>query len=305
MVFPLVSILIANHNNSQYIGEALDSVLNQTYPNIEIVIVEDASTDDSKEVIDEYIKAHPDATILLYQNGCSFGCGKAKRKCADIARGKYFAFLDPDDAIALDAVEKLVSVHEKSEGYSIVYSTHYLCDEELKVKSVSTWAGKIPEGESNLTSKTGHVSAFALCKKSCYDQTEGINPEYVVAEDQDMYFKLEEIAPVCFYNEPLYYYRKHDHNMSYDDNKEVRNAYWLFECKKAAYLRRKKKHLSIPNIKKRDLMSSCLDYHIAKAQAYRKDGKPWAGELLKVLFYTPFSILKGFRGMSRILFINR
>ena len=301
MAFPLVSILIANHNNSQYIGEALDSVVNQTYPNIEIILVEDASTDNSKEVIDDYIEAHPNAKILLYQNGCSFGCGKAKRKCADIARGKYFAFLDPDDVIALDAVEKLVGIHEKCDGYSIVYSTHYLCDEKLKVKSVSTWAGKIPEGDSNLTSKTGHVSAFALCKKSCYDQTTGINPEYVVAEDQDMYFKLEETAPVCFYNEPLYYYRKHDHNMSYDDDKEVRNAYWLMLCKDAAYHRRKQLFPCIPNLTKRDLQVCRLEYYLKDTKARKQQGLRWAGSLFKVVLFSVFSVRKGFRGIRAIL----
>ncbi len=300
----LVSILVANHNNARYIERALDSALAQTYSNIEIVVVDDASTDESLEVIESYISAHSGTTIVLYKNYTSHGCGRVKRKLVDVARGDYFAFLDPDDAIAPDAVEKLLGIHEKDKCYSIVYSTHFLCDEDLKVKGVAYWPGEIPPGQSNLTSNKGHVSAFALCKKACYDQTAGINPEYIVAEDQDLYFKMEEVAPVFFLNEPLYYYRKHGHNMSYDDKRETRNAYWLFECKKAAYLRRKKGHLTIPNIKKRDLMASCLDYHIAMAKACRKDSKPWVAVFVKVLFYTPFSFRKGFRGMKAILFIN-
>ena len=62
---PLVSILVANHNNAKYIGEALGSIVNQTYSNIEIVVVDDASTDDSVVVIEEFIKAHPDNSICL------------------------------------------------------------------------------------------------------------------------------------------------------------------------------------------------------------------------------------------------
>ena len=297
---PLVSVLVANHNNARFIEDALDSVLAQTYSNIEIVVVDDASTDDSLGVIDDYIKVHPNHNIMLYQSFCSHGCGRVKRKCVDIARGEYFAFLDPDDKIAPDAVEKLVSIHEDKSCYSIVYSTQFLCDENLQIQSKAYWPGEIPLGQSNLTSKKGHVSAFALCKKSCYDQTAGINPEYIVAEDQDLYFKMEEIAPVFFLNEPLYYYRKHDHNMSYSDDKEARNRYWLMQCVEAAYHRRKKSYPHVPNITKKDLLVYRLEYHIAAAGAKKKSNKPFGVDLIKIMALSPFSVRKGFRGIKTI-----
>lgn len=296
---PLVSVLIANHNNSSFIEETLDSVINQTYPNIEIIVVDDASSDNSVEVIENYMHRNPDKNIFFYQTYCSFGCGRVKRKCADIARGEYFAFLDPDDTIAVDAVEKLVSAHELGK-YSIVYSSHYLCNVQLQVQSVSTWVGKIPEGQSNLTSASGHISAFAMCRKECYDQTEGINPKYVVAEDQDMYFKMEEVAPVCFFDEPLYFYRKHDHNMSFDKSREVRNLYWLLQCKEAAYRRRKDNKLQVQNTTKHELYRLQLDYQIAKTKCSRDAKQPWLGDFLKVLIYTPFSFRKGVRGIKNI-----
>ena len=302
-VYPLVSILVANHNNSQYIEKALDSVMAQSYPNIEVIVVDDASTDDSVAVIEAYIKAHLNGNITLYQNFFNSGCGRVKRKCVDIARGEYFAFLDPDDAIAPDAIEKLLTIHEKSPMYSIVYSTQFLCDENLQIQSKAFWPGEIPLGQSNLTSKKGHVSAFALCKKSCYDQTAGINPEYVVAEDQDLYFKMEEIAPVFFLNEPLYYYRKHENNMSYSEGKEVRNKYWLMQCIEAAYHRRNKSFSKVPNVTKKDLLANRLDYHIVVAGAQKKMHEPFWMELIKILALTPFSVRKGLRGI-RTIFSN-
>lgn len=305
MTTPLVSILIANHNNSMYIGEALDSALAQSYPNIEVIVVDDASTDNSLNVINNYNSLHPNGFITLYKNYASHGCGRVKRKCVDIARGEYFAFLDPDDTIAPDAIEKLLGVHEKAKCYSIVYSTHFLCDENLKVKGVAYWPGEIPKGQSNLTSKKGHVSALALCKKSCYDQTAGINPEYIVAEDQDLYYKMEEVAPVFFINEPLYFYRKHDHNMSYDDDKEARNAYWLMRCKDAAYHRRKQLFPNVPNLTKRDLRVCRLEYFIEETKARKKQNLHWGVALLKVVLFSFFSVRKGFRGIRTILSSNK
>lgn len=295
----LVSVLVANHNNAKYIREALDSAVNQTYSNIEIIVVDDASTDDSIEVIGDYLKAHPNSKISLYRNNYSFGCGKVKRKCADIARGKYFAFLDPDDAIVDDAVEKLVRIHEQDNKYSIVYSSQWLCDENLQVQSRATWVGAIPTGCSNLTSTKGHVSAFALCKKTCYDQTEGINPNYVVAEDQDLYFKMEEIAPVFFVDEPLYYYRKHDHNMSFDEDKETRNLFWLYQCRRAAYNRRRS-NKTIPNTTLKALMTLKLDYYLTRAKSLRKSNKCYWGELIKAVPLMPLSVRKSVRKIRSI-----
>ena len=277
----------------------MDSVIAQTYPNIEIIVVDDASTDNSVDLIEEYIEAHPNNTILFYKSYCSFGCGRVKRRCVDIARGDYFAFLDPDDTIAADAVEKLLDIHEKNKCYSIVYSTHYLCEKDLKVKGVAYWPGEIPKGQSNLTSNKGHVSAFALCKKSCYDLTLGINPEYIVAEDQDLYYKMEEIAPVFFHNEPLYYYRKHDHNMSFDDDKETRNLYWLYQCRKAAYNRRKS-NKTIPNTTPKALMTLKLDYYLTHAKSLRKSGKWYCGELFKAVPLIPLSVRKSVRKIKLV-----
>lgn len=297
----IVSILVANHNNACFIEQTLDSIMAQSYPYIEVIVVDDASTDNSIEVIENYIRSHPKGSITLYKNYVSHGCGRVKRKCVDIARGDYFAFLDPDDAIVPDAVEKLVSIHESGSCYSIVYSTQFLCDEKLQVQSKAIWPGEIPLGQSNLTSKKGHVSAFALCKKSCYDQTAGINPEYVVAEDQDLYFKMEEIAPVFFLNEPLYFYRKHDHNMSYSDEKEVRNKYWLMKCVEAAYHRRKETHHKVPNITKKDLVAYRLDYYIEVAVTNKMTNKSYVMDLIKIIVLSPFSVRKSFRGIRRIL----
>jgi len=260
---PLFSILIANYNNGEFIVETLDAALSQTYPNIEIVIVDDTSTDNSVEIIKKYIAENPQANINLYLNYSNYGCGRNKRKCIDASKGEFFAFLDPEDTIEPTAVEELMAIHLKNDKkYSIVYSTHYLCNSKLEVQSTSNWAGKIPVGQSNLTSTGGHISHFVVFNKFFYDKTEGTNPHYVVAEDMDLYLKMEEVAPVFFLDKPLYYYRKHDNNISWNDTKKIINAHYLLLAQEAAYRRRKKNKINISNLSFWEIKRERLLYNL-------------------------------------------
>lgn len=299
---PLVSILVTNYNNAVYIVESLESAVHQTYQNIEIVIVDDKSLDDSVDVAKSFVEHHPDFRFTLYVSPENKGCPFSKRKSVELSHGDYFLFLDSDDKMSNDAVEKLLEVMLDGNQYSIVYSGQYLCDGDLVPQCRSSYCGLIPEGESNLTSKTGHVSYLTLCSRECYDKTSGINVNAGLAEDQDFYYKMEEVAPVRFLNLPLYYYRKHDHNISYNASSTVRNKYWLMKAKTEAYYRRKRGHLKVPNLTKSQLLAIRLDFHITNASYCRAEHKPWRTELLKVLLYTPFSVRKGFRGIKTIFF---
>jgi len=108
-----------------------------------------------------------------------------------------------------------------------------------------------------LTSTGGHISAFALCNRSFYDKTEGINPTYAVAEDMDLYLKMEETAPVFYFDKPVYYYRKHDNNSSWSYEKRYNNLYWRHAAETAAYERRKKNKTQAQNL-------SCVQLHRKK-----------------------------------------
>lgn len=274
MESPLVSILVANYNNGCFIAETLESAVKQTYPNVEVVIVDDGSKDNSLQVIEEFMPSHSEANIRLFKNADNRGCGRIKRQCIELSQGEYFIFLDPEDTFTCDAIAIMLAEHERGVEYSIVYGTHYLCDEHLQPQSISTYPGTIPEGQSHLTSTKGHISAPALCRRSCYDRTEGINPTFFVSEDQDLYLKMEEVAPVLFVNQPLYYYRHHDNNTSWNDTKTFTNYYWRYHCVKAAYDRRKRLKMAVANFTKSEMDVQSLSYYIRIGKHYAKEGKP-------------------------------
>ena len=260
--YPLISILIANYNNGQFIEETLNSAVAQTYPHIEIVVIDDGSSDDSLNVIECYIASHPNSQIKLFKNIDNKGCGRIKRQCIELSEGEFFCFLDPEDTILPEAVSTLMEVFSRKQELGIVYCTHYLCNEKLEAQNVSSYPGVIPEGQSHLTSTKGHISALALCRRSVYDRTSGINATYQVSEDQDLYLKMEEVAPVFYVDKPMYFYRKHDHNSSWNESKAFNNFYWKYHCVKAAYLRRKSNNSHVANLSKLEMNRMTLSFFL-------------------------------------------
>lgn len=105
---PLVSIAINNYNYARFLPEAIDSALNQTYPHVEVIVVDDGSTDDSREVIESYGNK---VVAVLKDNG-----GQASAFNAGFAasRGDIFCFLDADDIFTPDKAEKIVKVFQNN-----------------------------------------------------------------------------------------------------------------------------------------------------------------------------------------------
>ena len=291
--FPLVSILIANYNNGRFITETLESVVGQSYPNIEIVIVDDGSTDDSLQVIDNFMASHHKQQIKLFKNQDNKGCGRIKRQCIENSEGKFFCFVDPDDTVVPEAVSTLMDVFMNHPELGLVYSTHFLCNERLEPLTVSTYSGPIPQGQSHLTSQGGHISHFVLCNRMVYNKTTGINPLYLVAEDQDLYVKMEERAPVYYVDKPLYFYRKHDSNSSWNEAKAFTNFYWKYICEKAAYQRRKKSGGSIDNLSRHEMNRKTFSFYLRLGKECWKK-KNYCSACFAFLKMIPYSYVKLF-----------
>lgn len=200
---PLFSVLIANHNNGKYLQEAIDSVLAQTYSNWEIVLVDDKSTDNSFEVYDKF---KGDSRFHIFFNDENKGCGYTKRRCADMAKGELCGFLDSDDILLPEALSMHVEMHLKHAEESCVFSRYYQCNEKLETIGALRLL-QIPQGSSYFENRDYYPEHFASFKRDCYLRTDGIDAELPAAVDQDLYFKLEEVAPVCVLDGFTYKYR--------------------------------------------------------------------------------------------------
>lgn len=113
---PLVSIVMPAYNAEKYIGEAIESVLQQTYTNIELIIVEDCSTDGTLDVIKHY----EDNRIILERNLMNRGIAFSTNRGIELSKGKYIALLDDDDMATIDRIELQVSYLEENEEIDIL-----------------------------------------------------------------------------------------------------------------------------------------------------------------------------------------
>lgn len=239
-VQPLFSVLIANYNNGRYLETCLQSILAQTYGNWEIVIVDDASTDNSHTVYEKY-REHD--RIRIFRNDRNEGCGYSKRKCVEHAGGEICGFVDADDALLPHTLEVMVKGHLDRPEASIVYSTHYICDESLQPQRVADYVGQIPAGRKSVNLFLPTISHFATFKRANYAMTEGISAMYPKAVDKDLYFKLEETGPVLFIDQPLYFYRHHADSISLNAQASVAYYYEL-TARALALLRQRRRGIS-------------------------------------------------------------
>ena len=217
------SVLIAHYNNFEYFKQCYESLKNQTYQNFEIILVDDCSKDGSFEKIIELTKN--DDRIKTYKNKENKGVGFTKKRCVELASGEICGFVDPDDALTEDAIEVSVKAHENK--CVAAYSQLYFCDENLNPKKVFENTKKVKNNDALFFNIQFEVAHFFTFKKESYLKTEGINPDYKVAEDIDYILKLYEIGNLHFIEKPLYYYRIHEKGLSHDQAKvELKNQTW-------------------------------------------------------------------------------
>jgi glycosyltransferase involved in cell wall biosynthesis len=113
---PLISVIIPLYNSEEYIIETIDSVLNQTYPNIEIIVVNDGSTDNSSYLVQE--KENPQITLINISNG---GASKARNIGIENAKGTYIQFLDADDILSPNKIEEQVKILESNNKIDLCF----------------------------------------------------------------------------------------------------------------------------------------------------------------------------------------
>ncbi|NML57542.1 glycosyltransferase family 2 protein [Chryseobacterium cheonjiense] len=211
-----ISVLIAHYNNGKFFNDCYVSLVNQTHLNWEAIIVDDASTDDSLQIIQSKIKN--DSRFRLYKNTENKGCGFTKNKCVKYAVGEICGFLDPDDALLPQALEKSVQMYNKPDIVA-TYSKMLMCDEKLSPQYVYSGTKQI-YNDPYFFNCPIQVAHFFTFRKDIYFKTEGINPDLKRAVDQDLYLKVLELGEAMYIDEVLYKYRLHSAGISQQDKKQ-------------------------------------------------------------------------------------
>ncbi|MEN3036863.1 MAG: glycosyltransferase family 2 protein [Candidatus Methanosuratincola petrocarbonis] len=122
----LVSIITPCHNSSEFISQTIDSVLAQKYENWEMILVDDRSTDNTVQIIEDYMKRDSRIRLIKLEKNC--GPAVARNRAIEEARGRYIAFLDSDDIWLPEKLEKQINFMSEND-VSLCYSSYYLIDE--------------------------------------------------------------------------------------------------------------------------------------------------------------------------------
>jgi glycosyltransferase involved in cell wall biosynthesis len=210
---PKVSVIIATYNNAQYIHQAIDSVLNQTYSHYEIIIIDDGSADHTKEVLQPYLEQYSQIIQYYYQE--NQGVSKARNLGIEMATGEYVVFLDADDLFLPDKLASQVSVFQAKPYLGIVHSGWRLITESgEKISDVKLWQyGHSLEIDLATWVVWKPVTISLMFKNSWLQNFGGFDTRWTHGEDIDLIMRLSlngcraEWLPKI-----TYCYRQHQHN---------------------------------------------------------------------------------------------
>lgn len=197
----LVSIVMPSYNTGSYIVESIQSVLQQSYTNWELIIVEDCSSDDTDEVVKPYLS---DKRIKYLKNEKNSGAAVSRNRALQEAKGKWIAFLDSDDLWIADKLQKQVSFMEKN-GYHFSYTNYVEIDTEGKRNGVTV------TGPKRIT-KTGMYNyCWPGCLTVMYDrEAVGLIQISDIKKNNDyaMWLKVCRKADCYLLDEELALYRR-------------------------------------------------------------------------------------------------
>lgn len=211
-----ISVIMTSYNYAKYISEAIESVINQTYTDWELVIVDDASTDNSVEIIQTYLEK--DNRIKLYINNENLGLAKSIQKALKHTNSEWIAFLESDDKFYPNTLEKKIDVIKKHD-VDLIYSDVELSkhsaplDEHfdiVKTKYLNTSKNCFIEDFDKIIPKENIIPTFSvvMLKKSLLASCSFSSPCKALL-DYYLWVQLYK-AKVFYINKPLTFWRVHE-----------------------------------------------------------------------------------------------
>ena len=181
----LVSVIIPDYNHAQYICDAIQSVLNQEYRQFEIIVVDDGSTDNSREVVAQF---GDDVKYIWQENQ---GLSAARNTGIAVASGEYIGLLDADDIYEPDFMSELVSLMAENRGIDGVYCGYRFVDHQNNPLP-QIEARTIPEGQlyQHLLDSNFLVPESMLMRKHCYSRVGSFDISLSACEDWDMWLRM-------------------------------------------------------------------------------------------------------------------
>lgn len=209
----LISVIVPVYKVEEYLRRCIDSIINQTYKNLEIILVDDGSPDNCGKICDEYAKKDDRINVIHKENG---GLSDARNAGIDIANGKYITFIDSDDYVSEDYVEFLYSLIKENNA-DISMGKHFIIYKNDIINTGTDLKNILKPKEAlekMLYSNDLDVSAWAkLYKKELFQNIK--YPKGRLYEDAATTYKLiDKSKIIAFYSKPIYYYVIRDNSIT-------------------------------------------------------------------------------------------
>jgi glycosyltransferase involved in cell wall biosynthesis len=207
---PLVSVIIPNYNYSQYVGEAVESVLSQTYANVEISVVDDGSKDNSLEILQTF---RDKIKIVKQQNA---GVSVARNNGVANSNGEFIAFLDADDVWLPEKIEKQIALFLNDKDLGLVHVA--VQDIDAAGKNLEThFNGLSGDVSQELLLFKGAVilggGSGIMISRKVFEEVGGFDLRLSTSADWDIFYQISSRYKVGFISEILLKYRIHGSNM--------------------------------------------------------------------------------------------
>ena len=209
---PLITVYITNYNYEKYIRASIESVLNQTLQDFELIIIDDGSTDDSKSIIEGY-RDHAHISIIYQQNK---GLNITNNVAMRAAKGKYIMRLDADDFLKPNALEVMVNVLEEDHALGLVFPNYYYVDREGNITGEEKRHNF--EKEVSLYDQPAH-GACTMIRLDFLKKLGGYNESFTCQDGYDLWIKFITHHKVVNVDQPLFSYRRHGENLTTNEEK--------------------------------------------------------------------------------------
>jgi glycosyltransferase involved in cell wall biosynthesis len=215
---PLVSVIMPTYNGAEFVGESIESVLAQTYEPIELAIVDDASSDDTPEIVADYARRHPDRIRFRQFEGSAGPC-RRRNDAIDLAQGSLLAWLDQDDLWVPQKTEREVDVLLERPDVGLVYSGYEAFDSETQ--ELVPWRDRESEAEGDILVPLFVRGCFVASPTTLFRREvltrRGLRlreRDFSFGDDYYLWLALSLDWQVARIDEVLAYYRRHGSNES-------------------------------------------------------------------------------------------
>lgn len=220
---PKVSIIVPVYNVERYIVRSMDSLVNQTLKDIEIIVVNDGSTDNSKKLIEIYQKKYPNKIKLVdKKNG---GLSDARNYGIPYATGEYIAFLDSDDYVELNTYEKMYNKAKEDDSDLVECDFIWEYPDRKKIDT-----GKIYNNKNEMLTYARVVAWNKLIKRSLIEEHKMEFPKGLRYEDVEFFYKMVPYYnKVSFVKEPLIHYIQRSSSISNTQNERTKEIFTIMD----------------------------------------------------------------------------